>query len=365
MMETHTLRCPACQSVLHVDPEQLRVHDGLIRCQQCFLAFNASESHATDLQDDEDSPLHFSSGSPWLSKPQADTPPVEQWTLADKDDPITTALSAPPPRPAHAPEPPPEKPAAPEPAPKPEPEPEPPPITVAPFLPKSVPAAFVPENSPRHRAMLAAEEEARAARLAANNPAPPDESPSPRPWPASVTPLRPGVEQLIRQQKSPAKPGLFASPQRNTLLLASALSLLLLVQIAIFWRADAALMFPGLCSRLGCKVELARNAEEIGITSSDLQIDPKHANRFILNAVLQNRGRRPQQYPHIELTLTNERDDPIVRRVLPPTEWLPHTNVIQPEDVGFAGNSKLSLRLNFSLSNSEDAAGYRLYTFYP
>ncbi|MBO4329899.1 MAG: DUF3426 domain-containing protein, partial [Rhodocyclaceae bacterium] len=188
---------------------------------------------------------------------------------------------------------------------------------------------------------------------------------SARPWPASVAPIRAAAEPAARAQNAAAKPGLFASPQRNSLLLASALGVLLLVQIAIFWRADAALMFPGLCDRLGCTVELAHNAEEIGITSSDLQLDPKHANRFILNAVLQNRGRRPQQYPHIELTLTNERDDPIVRRVLPPAEWLPHTNVIQPEDAGFAGNSKLSLRLNFSLSNSEEAAGYRLYTFYP
>ena len=353
-MTERTVRCPACQSVLHVDPEQLRVHDGLIRCQQCFLAFNATESHATPLQDDEDGPLHFSSGSPWLSKPRVDTPPIEQWTLASENDPITSALSAPPPRPAGIPEPPPpEKP----------PEPEPPPIVVAPFRPKSVPAAFVPENSPRHRELLAAEEEARAAQQVPS-PAPAEET-SPRPWPASVAPIRSGVEQLAHKQSAAAKPGLLASPQRNSMLLAVSLAVLLLVQIAIFWRADAALMFPGLCSKLGCKVELAHNAEEIGITSSDLQLDPKHANRFILNAVLQNRGRRPQQYPHIELTLTNERDDPIVRRVLPPAEWLPHTNVIQPEDVGFAGNSKLALRLNFSLSNSEEAAGYRLYTFYP
>lgn len=351
MTET-TLRCPACQSAVPVAAEQLQEQDALVRCQQCFLAFRVSESHGAPLPEDEDGPLHFAAGSPWLSKPQASIPPVEQWTLADENDPITSALSAPPPRPPGLPEPEPETP------PEPEPEPEPEPILVAPFRPAHIPAAFVPENSRYHKPSPpeASNEEAATPAAAAGE--------SPRPWPASVTPIRPGFEHL-RQQNAAAPSGLFSSPRRNSLLLATALTLLLAVQAAIFWRADAALMFPGICGKLGCTIELAHNAEEIGITSSDLQLDPKHANRFILNAVLQNRGRRPQQYPHIELTLTNEREAPIVRRVLTPAEWLPHTNVIQPEDAGFAGNSKLSLRLNFSLSNSEDAAGYRLYTFYP
>ncbi len=118
--------------------------------------------------------------------------------------------------------------------------------------------------------------------------------------------------------------------------------------------------YQAVCEELGCEVPLPRIAGAISIETSDLQSDPSQAGRFVLNALIRNRATHPQALPHLELTLTDERDRPLVRRVFTPPEWVPHSEPAR----GFLAGEDLAARLVFT-APGVDAAGYRVYVFYP
>ncbi len=146
------------------------------------------------------------------------------------------------------------------------------------------------------------------------------------------------------------------------------LSLLLVGQIAFYFRGEIALLTPqlkpalkGLCSRLGCDLPLPRHAELMSIESSDLRADTNNPTVMVLSATLRNRAAFPQAHPALELTLTDVRDQALARRVLTARQYLgAGTNV----ESGFAPNSELSVKV-FIEAAKLGAAGYRLYLFYP
>ena len=98
------------------------------------------------------------------------------------------------------------------------------------------------------------------------------------------------------------------------------------------------------------------------IETSDLEIEPANPSQYILNAVVRNRARFPQQHPYLELTLTDSRDRPVIRRVIAPQDW-----VIPPEALtsGLSPASSHAVRLGFQTSGVASAVGYRLYAFFP
>jgi hypothetical protein len=102
----------------------------------------------------------------------------------------------------------------------------------------------------------------------------------------------------------------------------------------------------------------------MSIESSDLQADPRREGIIVLNAVLRNRARFAQDYPALELTLTDEGDRPLLRRVLAPREYLDPGRVPQILPEGIAPGGEASLRV-FLDSSRARATGYRLYLFYP
>ena len=76
-------------------------------------------------------------------------------------------------------------------------------------------------------------------------------------------------------------------------------------------RTEATVMLPELrpaleaaCRFAGCTVPLPRRPELIRIVSDDMHDDPNR-QVYVLHALLRNLGRFPQQYPEIELTLTD------------------------------------------------------------
>ena len=81
----------------------------------------------------------------------------------------------------------------------------------------------------------------------------------------------------------------------------------------------------------------------------------------MLAATLKNRAPFAQEYPHLELTLTDVRDQPVLRKVLSPAEYL-----AQGADAreGFAANGDLMVTLRLDTGDVV-ASGYRLYLFYP
>ncbi len=144
------------------------------------------------------------------------------------------------------------------------------------------------------------------------------------------------------------------------------LALALLIQIAFGLRGMIAAMFPvthpaiaGICKALRCAVPLPRNAERLVLEASDLQFD--QVNAFELTATIRNRASYAQSFPALLLTMTDERNRPIARRVIHPVEYLGRAP-ITTETIPAGG--KVSGRVLIS-GQSINAAGYEVLVFYP
>ena len=314
-------RCPHCETVFRITAEQLRVRFGMVRCGQCQAVFNAFDS--------------LVEGGAALAPDQADTPA-----------PLQAAASLPP---SHASE---------------EvlnPESQPEEIALAP--PAALRAdAGLPEPSVSARpdpidVALAAEEtleqSTRAARdaglMAVRDLS---ESPGYDRWSASA--LETGGKNdfsldVPRRQNWPFT------------LASVVLLVLLLTQVAYYFRSDLSLRFPDLAQAyrtLNIEIPLARQADLVSIEVSDLQSDSGRG-LLILQATLKNRAEYRQDWPLLELTLTDTNDAVVSRRVLKASDYLP----AKADPKVFAGSSEIGIKL--WLEAKQPAAGYRLFVFYP
>jgi len=173
----------------------------------------------------------------------------------------------------------------------------------------------------------------------------------------------------------PVVPGFLAPARQRTahtaawalmaLLAAGALAL----QAALAFRTEIAVLWPparmhveAACTLLGCEVRLPRRADLMSIESSDLQADPQRQGVIVLNALLRNRAPFAQEYPDLELTLTDHRDQPLIRRVLRPGDYLLEKRAaIAP---GLGGGAEETVRMHLETGGLL-AAGYQLFLFYP
>ena len=142
----------------------------------------------------------------------------------------------------------------------------------------------------------------------------------------------------------------------------------LLAQASYHYRSALIVLFPEvkpyaveLCAILGCELPLPRRIEQMSIEASDLQADTANPNIMVLSATLKNRAVFDQQLPLLELTLTDAQDQPVVRRVLAPTDYLGKAADTQ---AGFAANTEIAIKV-FIEGSQVKATGYRLYLFYP
>lgn len=295
--------CPACATTFRVTAEQIKLRAGRVRCGQCQHAFNALD------------------------------------TLIEEFIPTPSELPGPDTGPAIAP-------AAMEPA-------------VSP-----APTFFVPEEEPPWDASTlesintATEEENQAAEEA--NEALVDGS------------EKTAATANILLDEIPAWPGDTTTntlPRRWPWLVGGLLLLALLgIQIAIALRVELAVLYPrarpalvSLCGIAGCTVGLPAKAELIGIEASDLHPDPAQPGRLVVSATLKNRAPFDQQFPHLELTLTDVADKAIARKVLTPTDYLPRET---PYAKGMGPNADIAVNLVIDIGQLA-ANGYRLYLFYP
>jgi len=174
-------------------------------------------------------------------------------------------------------------------------------------------------------------------------------------------------EPVTQPQEIRAKP---SSLRAWTWALAATLALLaLLLQMLMQFRVELSVLLPQakpalqvLCETFGCDVPLPRKADLVSIESSDLNPDQK--GLLVLAATLKNRAPFVQAYPHLELTLTDTADRPLLRKVLPPSDYLPKGI---DKSLGFPANGDLTVNLTLQHDHADDvaAAGYRLYLFYP
>ena len=313
-------RCPDCQTIFRVTPEQLKARAGKVRCGHCQSVFNALDS----LLD-------------------------EETTGESSNHSMSVAISAVPPESVSAPR-----------------------------------DADVTDSSLADTSSSAASfaDGAGEAQNAPGEESPPQGSDVPLD-PAALQEIG-RQSGLIHPRDTTEIPGyskwsegVMAAPislpsEKPTrwpfTLVALLLILALAGQVIFYFRSEIATTMPSLrpiltsaSEALGSNLPLPRHVELISIDVSDLQNDPAHGNLLVLNATLRNRAAYGQAYPSLELSLTDTQDAAVARRVFAPAEYLsPKT----PADQPFAANSDLAVRLWIE-AREIAAAGYRLYVFYP
>jgi hypothetical protein len=139
------------------------------------------------------------------------------------------------------------------------------------------------------------------------------------------------------------------------------------VQGLYFFRSDLAARHPEskpflqqFCRALQCSIRLPANPDLLSIETSNLEADPQQANLVALNAILRNRAKLAQEYPQLELTLTDTQDQMIARRIFTPGEYAKGADLNR----GMLPNEEMAVKLNLDLGDLK-AAGYRVFLFYP
>ncbi|GAB2901538.1 hypothetical protein GCM10027046_33210 [Uliginosibacterium flavum] len=146
------------------------------------------------------------------------------------------------------------------------------------------------------------------------------------------------------------------------------LVLLAVLQLSFVFRVELAQAVPELrpdlewaCAWLGCRVPYPQDAEQIALEGHSFNPELGAEGKFRLVVTLLNKAPHQQAWPHLELTVTDRFDIAVARRVFAPADWLPAANASQP---AFDGHSEITANLQLAISNLQ-AAGYRLYVFYP
>lgn len=138
-------------------------------------------------------------------------------------------------------------------------------------------------------------------------------------------------------------------------------------QSIYFLRDDIAIYYPNVkpilvkaCQQLACSVNLPKQIELIVIDDSDMQEDKNIEGVMHLSSSLINKAGFNLAYPNLELTLTDVEDNPTLRRVFTPTEYLPaNTNVA----LGLKAGEEIKIKLAIT-TQGETVAGYRIFVTY-
>jgi predicted Zn finger-like uncharacterized protein len=114
------------------------------------------------------------------------------------------------------------------------------------------------------------------------------------------------------------------------------------------------------CAALRCEINLPKNIDLLTIDDSDMQEDEEHENVIKFSSLLINNASYVQAYPDIELTLTATDDQPVIRRLIKPSEYLKaNTNAAS----GIAAREEV--RINLAINVKDLAvAGYRVLLVY-
>ncbi len=144
------------------------------------------------------------------------------------------------------------------------------------------------------------------------------------------------------------------------------LALALVIQFAFLFRGMIAALVPmtqpaivTICKALGCSVPLPRYADRLVLEASDLQFD--QGDTLDLSVTVRNGASFGQAYPALLLTLTDDRNRPLTRRVLTPKQYLDR------EPTGMEtipAGGKLSARVLID-GRFLKAASYEVLVFYP
>lgn len=188
------------------------------------------------------------------------------------------------------------------------------------------------------------------------------------PLPVQETVRDPAMQRIRRELYGDEAPAA-RSALTTTLWVIGCLLLAVLAagQLVYHFRSDIARTQPALkpllgdaCARLGCTVPAPRQPDQVSIEASELTPEAGREPLLRLSALLRNSAGFAQDWPHLELTLTDTADRAVVRRVLSPADYLP----AGAKAATFDAASEHSVSLLIDPADS-GAGGYRLYVFYP
>ena len=150
-------------------------------------------------------------------------------------------------------------------------------------------------------------------------------------------------------------------------LLSLALIILASFQAIYFMRTKLAAEYPQFkpllvqgCAYLHCKITLPKNLDLLVIDDSDMQEDEKYQRVINFSSSLINNANYAQTYPNIELTLTNTDDQPVLRRLIKPTEFM-QTKTDFSKGIGAHEEMRIKLAIHAS---DLPVAGYRVLLVY-
>ncbi len=339
--------CPACHTRFRVTPEQMEAHGGDVRCGRCAKVFNAHvymEHELEELRHEGQSQLPFEEPGVQATMPEEESKrqpaSVEESKAAELEVPSFEEVPGK--------------------------EDFMPSLQVAEELPSEFRVeaeSFVSESSEEDLPVSPA-----AAESVLPEPAEPVAVESVVVVPIALPPQfvsEPVSERdvFVEFAEEPKKRRFFWLWLTGVLLLLASMG----AQGLYFFRSDLAARYPEfkpflqqLCGELQCSIRLPANPDLLSIETSNLEADPQQANLIALNAILRNRAGLAQEYPQLELTLTDTQDQMIARRIFTPGEYAKGADLKR----GMAPNEEVTVKLFLDLGDLK-AAGYRVFLFYP
>ena len=189
-------------------------------------------------------------------------------------------------------------------------------------------------------------------------PAPTPSRPMPRP---SARPLAVDLDAL---EDEPERRGVSWLWSFGVVLLL----VVLVGELAYAFRAALAERYPPLrpwlesaCTYAACTVPWPRDERLLKLDESELLEVPGHADQIALAARIRNLAPVAQDYPTLELTLTDPTGQLAARRVLRPVDYLGHA---PGRDEVLAAGAQVAIQLTLATPGIKPT-GYELLLFYP
>lgn len=146
------------------------------------------------------------------------------------------------------------------------------------------------------------------------------------------------------------------------------LALIFACELAYAYRGPIAQHYPvtrpwleSVCAHARCVVPWMRDDRLLKLEDSELLEVPGRPNEISLGARIRNLATAAQEYPHLELTLTDLTGQAAARRVLRPMDYVGRP--VSPGDV-LAPGAEVAIQLRLETPRIK-ATGYELLLFYP
>lgn len=326
-------RCPACETMFKVVPDQLRISDGWVRCGQCDEIFDASANMVPD--------------AAVAAGPAPE--PSAHWALAAASEPANAPGAA-----------------------------------ASAMLPGPAPSS-VPQGEPSAAAEAAAAEPVPVPRVPSDDPAPLAKASADTPEGAGrratdrglPVAAAPSAEARRRTDQAPVRASFMHGSATKTIwqrtwvraalgVSCTVLLLALVAQVVYVERDRIAALEPAfkpwlasVCAWQGCAISPIQRIDSIVIESSSF--NKLRGDVYRLTFSVRSTAPIDLAVPALELTLTDSQDQVLTRRVFLGPELGARTPVLAP-GAEWQGSLGVSVK---GAGISDQISGYRILAFYP